>query len=285
MALLVVRRRRVRLHADVAQVELAEQALDRAALARRVPALEHDAQRRPEPPVAGQPGAVAAAAASRRSWAAASRSSYSAALELEGEIHLVEASHRARNLCKAGERRRIVRGTCRTLHMSTNRASSRLGLSTSEAARHLGVSLSTVRRWSDSGHLRGYRTPGGQRRFTIEQLDAFLDVAPASRPPSRDAALDPAAARTCPICTQVCGVAQTSPNADTSRHERDPDERRRRDARGQPEHAAQLGAPLRLPVAAAQPGRPPAVRARRDRGAAPGARGDAQRLVRHLDRA
>src|SRR4051812_33670646 len=51
----------------------------------------------------------------------------------------------------------------------------RLGLSTSEAARHLGVSLSTIRRWSDMGHLRGYRTPGGQRRFSIEQLDAFLD--------------------------------------------------------------------------------------------------------------
>jgi len=59
-------------------------------------------------------------------------------------------------------------------HMSPNRASSRLGLSTSEAARHLGVSLSTVRRWSDSGYLVGYRTPGGQRRFTIEQLDEFL---------------------------------------------------------------------------------------------------------------
>ena len=59
-------------------------------------------------------------------------------------------------------------------HMSPNRSASRLGLSTSEAARHLGVSLSTVRRWSDSGHLVGYRTPGGQRRFTIEQLDHFL---------------------------------------------------------------------------------------------------------------
>lgn len=58
--------------------------------------------------------------------------------------------------------------------MSIDRASSRLGLSTSEAARHLGVSLSTVRRWSDAGHLRGYRTPGGQRRFSVEQLDEFL---------------------------------------------------------------------------------------------------------------
>ena len=59
--------------------------------------------------------------------------------------------------------------------MTPNRATSRLGLSTSEAARHLGVSLSTVRRWSDAGHLRGYRTPGGQRRFTVEQLDSFLE--------------------------------------------------------------------------------------------------------------
>jgi excisionase family DNA binding protein len=53
--------------------------------------------------------------------------------------------------------------------------SARLGLTASEAARHLGVSISTVRRWSDAGHLQGYRTPGGQRRFSVEQLDAFLD--------------------------------------------------------------------------------------------------------------
>jgi excisionase family DNA binding protein len=61
-------------------------------------------------------------------------------------------------------------------------APSRLGLTTAQAARHLGVSLSTIRRWSDAGHLRGYRTPGGQRRFTTEQLDAFLDsLQPRSR--------------------------------------------------------------------------------------------------------
>ena len=50
----------------------------------------------------------------------------------------------------------------------------RLGLSTSEAARHLGVSLSTIRRWSDMGYLRGYRTPGGQRRFPVQELDEFV---------------------------------------------------------------------------------------------------------------
>jgi excisionase family DNA binding protein len=60
--------------------------------------------------------------------------------------------------------------------MDTNTAlaTKRLGLTTSEAAEHLGVSLSTIRRWSDAGHLVGYRTPGGQRRFSTEQLDTFL---------------------------------------------------------------------------------------------------------------
>ena len=60
-----------------------------------------------------------------------------------------------------------------TSHMTAK--THRLGLTTSEAARHLGVSLSTIRRWSDMGYLQGYRTPGGQRRFSIEQLDEFID--------------------------------------------------------------------------------------------------------------
>lgn len=59
----------------------------------------------------------------------------------------------------------------------------RLGLTTSEAARHLGVSLSTIRRWSDLGYLRGYRTPGGQRRFSIQQLDEFLESLESGAPP------------------------------------------------------------------------------------------------------
>ncbi len=49
-----------------------------------------------------------------------------------------------------------------------------LGLSTSQAAQALGVSLGTIRRWSDMGYLESYRTPGGQRRFSAEQIDQFL---------------------------------------------------------------------------------------------------------------
>ena len=49
-----------------------------------------------------------------------------------------------------------------------------LGLSTSQAARALGVSLGTIRRWSDMGYLQSYRTPGGQRRFSHQQIEQFI---------------------------------------------------------------------------------------------------------------
>jgi excisionase family DNA binding protein len=49
-----------------------------------------------------------------------------------------------------------------------------LGLSTSQAARALGVSLGTIRRWSDMGYLESYRTPGGQRRFSHQQIEQFI---------------------------------------------------------------------------------------------------------------
>jgi excisionase family DNA binding protein len=50
-----------------------------------------------------------------------------------------------------------------------------LGLSTSQAAHALGVSLGTIRRWSDMGYLESYRTPGGQRRFSQQQIQSFLN--------------------------------------------------------------------------------------------------------------
>jgi excisionase family DNA binding protein len=50
----------------------------------------------------------------------------------------------------------------------------RLVFTSSQAARYLGVSLATIRRWTDAGHIGCFRTPGGQRRFAREQLDAFI---------------------------------------------------------------------------------------------------------------
>src|SRR5690606_14309815 len=55
---LVVRRRAERPHADVAGIEVGDEALDRAALARRVPALEDAAHGRAERPGAAEPAAV-----------------------------------------------------------------------------------------------------------------------------------------------------------------------------------------------------------------------------------
>jgi excisionase family DNA binding protein len=49
-----------------------------------------------------------------------------------------------------------------------------LVFTSSQAARYLGVSLATIRRWADAGHLSCYRTPGGQRRFSRDQLDGFI---------------------------------------------------------------------------------------------------------------
>jgi excisionase family DNA binding protein len=79
-----------------------------------------------------------------------------------------------RNLRKAAAALRPRAAAAVISGVNASTADPRLGLTVSQAARHLGVSVGTVRRWSDAGHLRGYRTPGGQRRFTAEQLDAFV---------------------------------------------------------------------------------------------------------------
>ena len=43
-------------------------------------------------------------------------------------------------------------------------------LTSTEAASYLGIGLATVRRWADKGDLPVSRTPGGQRRFKVEDL-------------------------------------------------------------------------------------------------------------------
>ncbi len=62
-----------------------------------------------------------------------------------------------------------------SLPASPSRQERQLVFTSSQAARYIGVSLATIRRWTDAGHISCYRTPGGQRRFSREQLDAFVE--------------------------------------------------------------------------------------------------------------
>ncbi len=60
-----------------------------------------------------------------------------------------------------------------------------LVFTSSQAARYLGVSLATIRRWTDAGHISCYRTPGGQRRFSREQLNVFIESMHRDGPASK----------------------------------------------------------------------------------------------------
>jgi excisionase family DNA binding protein len=66
--------------------------------------------------------------------------------------------------------------------MARERSSRRSGASSEpqwltlgEAARYLGVAQSTIRKWSDTGRVRAFYTPGRHRRYRREDLDAFLE--------------------------------------------------------------------------------------------------------------
>ena len=43
-----------------------------------------------------------------------------------------------------------------------------------QACKLLGVNESTLRRWADAGHVRSFRTPGGHRRFSEEDLHGLV---------------------------------------------------------------------------------------------------------------
>jgi excisionase family DNA binding protein len=59
----------------------------------------------------------------------------------------------------------------------------------------LGVNQATLRVWADSGRLRTFRTPGGHRRFSREDIAALVERAPPRAPAQQangwpEAALD-----------------------------------------------------------------------------------------------
>lgn len=51
-----------------------------------------------------------------------------------------------------------------------------------QACKLLGVNESTLRRWADAGHVRSFRTPGGHRRFSEEDLRVLM----AGQAPAQD---------------------------------------------------------------------------------------------------
>src|SRR5918996_481230 len=48
-------------------------------------------------------------------------------------------------------------------------------LTLGQAAQYLGVAQSTMRKWTDSGRVSTFKTPGGHRRDRRSELDQFLD--------------------------------------------------------------------------------------------------------------
>jgi excisionase family DNA binding protein len=55
-------------------------------------------------------------------------------------------------------------------------------LTLGQAAKYLGMAQSTIRKWSDSGRLRAFYTPGGHRRYRRSDLDQFLERGGAAAP-------------------------------------------------------------------------------------------------------
>ena len=47
-------------------------------------------------------------------------------------------------------------------------------LNSNEAALIMGVNVSTIKRWTDSGILPCFQTPGGHRKFTLKHINKFL---------------------------------------------------------------------------------------------------------------
>ena len=54
-------------------------------------------------------------------------------------------------------------------------------LTTFEASRYLNVAPKTVSNWIDAGYLKAYRTVGGHRRISREDLEAFISAQQSGR--------------------------------------------------------------------------------------------------------
>ena len=69
-------------------------------------------------------------------------------------------------------------------------------LTLQEASRRLDVHPATLRQWADRGRIRTYRTPGGHRRFSLEDVDGLATSLLPQPPPELDLLLTSALGRT-----------------------------------------------------------------------------------------
>lgn len=49
-------------------------------------------------------------------------------------------------------------------------------LTTKQVAERFAVHPSTVVGWANAGYLQSFRTPGGHRRFRVEDVEALLNT-------------------------------------------------------------------------------------------------------------
>lgn len=77
--------------------------------------------------------------------------------------------------------------------MATARAAAVQWLTLKEASDFLGVHFTTLRTWADAGQVRVFRTPGGHRRFSLDDLRRFLDARDSHLPSANASAMMDAA--------------------------------------------------------------------------------------------
>ena len=51
-----------------------------------------------------------------------------------------------------------------------------LFLTTEEVSKMLHVGKSTIKRWTDEGKLKCFRTPGGHRKFKATNVEEFIET-------------------------------------------------------------------------------------------------------------
>jgi excisionase family DNA binding protein len=91
---------------------------------------------------------------------------------LEGRIFA--GCHERRGPLRITGQRKLVELLAAIRSGGTNMESGYRLLTVGQAAAYVGVSPASLRKWANDGRVHAYRTPGGQRRFSVDDLDDFV---------------------------------------------------------------------------------------------------------------